>query len=322
MLTSIHTPFGMQMPGRGYSAGSGYRYGFNGKEQDSEVKGEGNQEDYGLRIYDPRLGRFLSVDPLSAEYPELTPYQFTSNSPIANIDLDGLERFYYGYTLQDGKTTLTLIKKEDIIEAKTVATTEWRVPRSAMNDGLIQVNKQVTEVNQRQEHIVVGSVERPVEIGPNVVWRLYDAQATYNSFEEAQNFKESDLKLTVSSIVLNYGEKGLWNVAEEIVNKQLSKEQQKQEGVIYERTDQTGNIEKPYVGQAKSKKRYVERQSEHARENPKSKFKFKIIDRGTPGKDLDMKEQKALDARGGPTNKSNPNGGTSNKKNVIRKKAG
>ncbi|MEZ2442984.1 RHS repeat-associated core domain-containing protein [Chitinophaga sp. RCC_12] len=46
-----------------------YRYGFNGKENDNEVKGEGNQQDYGMRIYDPRLGRFLSVDPLTKGYP-------------------------------------------------------------------------------------------------------------------------------------------------------------------------------------------------------------------------------------------------------------
>ncbi|HPZ86603.1 MAG TPA: RHS repeat-associated core domain-containing protein [Flavihumibacter sp.] len=68
-----------------------YRYGFNGKENDNEVKGVGNQQDYGMRIYDPRLGRFLSVDPITKQYPELTPYQFASNSPIAAIDLDGLE---------------------------------------------------------------------------------------------------------------------------------------------------------------------------------------------------------------------------------------
>jgi hypothetical protein len=44
-----------------------------------------------MRIYDPRLGRFLSVDPLATKYPELTPYQFASNTPIRAIDLDGLE---------------------------------------------------------------------------------------------------------------------------------------------------------------------------------------------------------------------------------------
>jgi hypothetical protein len=42
---------------RSYNAG-GYRFGFNGKENDNEVKGEGNQQDYGMRVYDTRLGRF------------------------------------------------------------------------------------------------------------------------------------------------------------------------------------------------------------------------------------------------------------------------
>ena len=84
--------FGMAMPGRKYTKpSSGYRYGFNGKENDNEVKGEGNQQDYGMRIYDPRLGKFLSVDPIAKDYPELTPFQFASNKPINSIDLDGLE---------------------------------------------------------------------------------------------------------------------------------------------------------------------------------------------------------------------------------------
>jgi RHS repeat-associated protein len=85
----------MQMPGRVFSSGS-YRYGFNGKENDNEVKGTGNQQDYGMRIYDPRVGRFLSVDPLTAHYPWYTPYQFAGNKPIQFIDLDGAEETLYG----------------------------------------------------------------------------------------------------------------------------------------------------------------------------------------------------------------------------------
>ena len=84
-------PFGMVMPGRKYENGNGYRYGFNGKENDNEVKGEGNQQDYGMRIYDPRLGRFLSVDPLTRKFPYYSTYQFSGNSPIKFIDLDGGE---------------------------------------------------------------------------------------------------------------------------------------------------------------------------------------------------------------------------------------
>jgi RHS repeat-associated protein len=94
-------PFGMLQPGRKYEAGGGYRYGFNGKENDNEVKGEGNQQDYGMRVYDSRLGRFLSTDPISKSYPMLTPYQFASNRPIDGIDMDGLEYARYKLTVDN-----------------------------------------------------------------------------------------------------------------------------------------------------------------------------------------------------------------------------
>ena len=85
-------PFGMEMPGRTYSANDEYRFGFNGKEADKNGEWGGlTHYDYGFRIYNPAVARFLSVDPLSPNYPYWTPYQFASNSPIANIDLDGLE---------------------------------------------------------------------------------------------------------------------------------------------------------------------------------------------------------------------------------------
>jgi RHS repeat-associated protein len=115
-----YDPFGMQLNDRVLNSGSN-RYGFNGKENDNEVKGDGNQQDYGFRIYDPRLGRFLSVDPLTKSYPELTPYQFASNTPIQAIDLDGLEA---AYKWGEGKlnSTLPSIKKVDYYTTQAEAT--------------------------------------------------------------------------------------------------------------------------------------------------------------------------------------------------------
>ncbi len=84
-------PFGMMMPARNYAASTSYKYGFNGKENDKDISNGG--QDYGMRIYDNRLGKFLSVDPITKKYPELTPYQFSSNTPIQAVDLDGLEKF-------------------------------------------------------------------------------------------------------------------------------------------------------------------------------------------------------------------------------------
>jgi RHS repeat-associated protein len=84
-------PFGMMMLGRKYTATttSKYRYGFNGKENDNEVKGEGNQVAFEARIYDARLGRFLSIDPRASDYATLSPYAYAANSPIALIDKYG-----------------------------------------------------------------------------------------------------------------------------------------------------------------------------------------------------------------------------------------
>ena len=103
------------MPGRQFNSDS-YRYGFNGKENDNEVKGiTGSQQDYGKRIYDPRLGRFLSVDPLTGKFAMLTPYQFASNRPIDGIDIDGLEHESYTITLSSqGKVIQTRNTSNDI----------------------------------------------------------------------------------------------------------------------------------------------------------------------------------------------------------------
>ncbi|TCN53840.1 RHS repeat-associated protein [Flavobacterium chryseum] len=80
----------MLVPNR-HESSKEYRYGFNGKEKDDEIKGGGLQYDYGFRVYDPRIGKFLSQDPLTKDYPFYSPYQFAGNSPIMAIDLDGLE---------------------------------------------------------------------------------------------------------------------------------------------------------------------------------------------------------------------------------------
>jgi RHS repeat-associated protein len=69
-------------------SGNSYRYGYNGKEKDTEFA---NNYDYGFRIYNANIAKFLSVDPLSGKFPYYSPYHFAGNSPIAFLDLDGLE---------------------------------------------------------------------------------------------------------------------------------------------------------------------------------------------------------------------------------------
>ncbi len=66
-----------------------YRYAFNGVEKDDSFKGLGNSYSYDARMYDPRMGRWLSLDPEFKKRSWVTPYNFNQNSPIARVDPDG-----------------------------------------------------------------------------------------------------------------------------------------------------------------------------------------------------------------------------------------
>jgi RHS repeat-associated protein len=118
--------FGSEMPGKSYLSNK-YRYGFNGKEKDDEVKWvSGSQYDFGSRIYDSRLGSFLSIDPREAEYSWQSSYSYFGNSPIAQLDYNG-EGDYYDkdgkYLASDGK----MIKNKkgvDVPDNKAYVTTQ------------------------------------------------------------------------------------------------------------------------------------------------------------------------------------------------------
>jgi hypothetical protein len=46
-------------------------------------------QDYGARLYNPAIGRWLSLDPLMKKYPNMSPYIFTANNPVIYVDYDG-----------------------------------------------------------------------------------------------------------------------------------------------------------------------------------------------------------------------------------------
>jgi len=99
-----YDPFGMLTVGRSWSGGSEYRYGFNGKEQDDETAGNDVAVDFGARIYDGRLGRWLSVDPLQKKYADLSSYCFVGNMPIIATDPTGKFIIVQGKIIgEDGK---------------------------------------------------------------------------------------------------------------------------------------------------------------------------------------------------------------------------
>src|SRR5690554_2350998 len=122
MMNKDYYTYGMQMPGRKQlreldgngdpvyvpaNGIDGYRYGFSSMEKDDEIKGEGNSLDFGARLYDPRVGRWLSIDPLASKFPHLTPYSYVGGMVNVAIDPDGKDIVFTVSKSEDGKLIVT-----------------------------------------------------------------------------------------------------------------------------------------------------------------------------------------------------------------------
>jgi RHS repeat-associated protein len=175
-------PFGMGMAGRKFSASGAYRYGFNGKEKDVDINSL-TAYDYGFRIYNPAIGKFLSVDPLTKSYPWYTPYQFAGNTPIQAVDLDGCEEIHYVFVWARDEFGREAVMK---LGGMLIGTPTGKVDKN----GMLQYNE------------------------PYKIYAHYPAQAfgemhlvtaTYNSEEEFQKAKASDFYASAITVGANRG---------------------------------------------------------------------------------------------------------------------
>ena len=116
---SDYSPFGVLLDGRSMQK-MRYRYSFQGQEHDDEIKGEGNSYDFGARMQDPRLGRFLSIDNFTSKFPSQSPYSFACNTPIMGIDVNGdslyILTYVSGYDRGDDMFKAAAITRQNDIE--------------------------------------------------------------------------------------------------------------------------------------------------------------------------------------------------------------
>ena len=81
-LNNDYYPFGMPMPNRHIQDANAYRYAYQGQEKDPET----GKEAFELRLWDGRIGRWLTTDP-AGQYS--SPYLGMGNNPISLTDPDG-----------------------------------------------------------------------------------------------------------------------------------------------------------------------------------------------------------------------------------------
>jgi len=112
--------FGMEIPGLSTKAlKTNYaenRYKYNGKEAQEKEFNDGSGlswDDYGARMYDPQIGRWMVSDPHVENYESITPYGYCFNNPIRFFDMSGRDPgdiaiFFTGANFGQGMTPTTV----------------------------------------------------------------------------------------------------------------------------------------------------------------------------------------------------------------------
>jgi len=167
------------MQTRTWSSGA-YRFGFNGKEKDNEFNVNDGSYDFGARIYDGRLGRWLSVDPLYAKYADLSPFNFTGNNPILFIDPDGKKIDLSQLSKpqkREYKAMIRQLKKSDI----------FRDMYKQLNE-----SESVVQIHASEKNIAKGSVDNKTTIKTTIDLgsKTVVVQELFHSYQDIKENRE------------------------------------------------------------------------------------------------------------------------------------
>jgi RHS repeat-associated protein len=200
-----YEPFGMPLAMRHYVSGDGYRFGFQGQEGDDEWNGEGSMLAFKYRVHDVRLGRFLSVDPLSAKYPWNSSYAFSENRVIDSHELEGLESVQ---AIQSRQLDLNIAN----YDAGEVAGIREGQGKAALIGGLLMVDIYVTKgaIGTFLGLYSLGSIHEDVSRSE----RAYES-GDYVTYDRLQKQAGEETTWLIGGVVLGglYGKAMSWEPA-------------------------------------------------------------------------------------------------------------
>lgn len=167
--------------------GAAYRYGFNGMERDDEVKGSGNSYTTTFRQYDPRLGRWFSLDPLADKFPWQSPYVGMDNNPIALSDPLG-DSTKTTVTKHEGKSTYNSETGNVTVTSTKMTTNEIYGPEKdghAVWLGTMVETKNTTATIDKNGEITSTTNTSYMGWGPNGSWDMSASKTSSNNLDDA-----------------------------------------------------------------------------------------------------------------------------------------
>ena len=121
-------------------------YTFSAKEKDSET----GLSYFGSRYYSSDLSVWLSVDPMSAKYPSLSPYVYCANNPVKLVDPNGEEMLETDYRNCKGEL---LYRTNDGLD-ETIIVSECSIPdlKQKLQNGVDKEVVNSPEYNKKVLH--------------------------------------------------------------------------------------------------------------------------------------------------------------------------
>ncbi len=189
-----YSPFGVQLQTRNLFltvlGNVPYRYGYQGSERDDEVKGSGNSYTTEFRQLDPRLGRWLSIDPKTFGTPWESPYASMGGNPILCNDVLG-DKWKVGTDDNTKKDVSSLTKSKN--EKYVKIGEDGNV---SLDFGDLSENK-INKILEKDE-------------GLSLIKNLVDADENY-FYSTSPDFNSRGLKENKEDFVANGGSEDIYN---------------------------------------------------------------------------------------------------------------